>query len=66
MKKFRTCICFLVALLTMIFFGQEKCYAQSVSELDDPEYWKSKGYVSEEFYEDDENGGYPITPLSVK
>ena len=41
-------------LFALLFFMQgELIFAQTNEDLDDPEYWRANGYVSEEFLDDD-------------
>lgn len=50
MKKIRIGITIVIFLLLISLCQSQVAFAQTVSELDDPEYWKARGDVSNEFY----------------
>lgn len=66
MRNVRRCVVVCFMLLVIIFGRKENCYAQTYFELDDPEYWKAKGYIVEEFYGNDENEEYDILPYNLR
>lgn len=65
MGKLKRYALFFALLLVMLLVPCENYYAQTNSHMDDPEFWKAQGYVSDLFYEDSaETTDYVISTAS--